>query len=118
MRDTKHKAKFEKLKNCQNEVLSIGFSKYVYNKLHEKFCIDTFELCSCFNCDIVFNEEEFQIWYINSNLGVMKQYNMCSIVYTMLLKDRNNTFFQYGYVKAVKNKTMIYRIFNSNTLLQ
>ena len=72
MRDTKHKAKFEKLKNCQNEVLSIGFSKYVYNKLHEKFCIDTFELCSCFNCDIVFNEEEFQIWYINSNLGVMK----------------------------------------------
>ena len=43
MRDTKYKVKVKKLKNSQNEVLSIGFPQSVCNKLHEKFCIETFE---------------------------------------------------------------------------
>ena len=35
-----------------------------------------------------------------------------------LIKDRNNALFQYGYIEAQRNKTMIYRILNTNSFLK
>jgi RNA-directed DNA polymerase len=55
---------------------------------------------------------------LNAYFGIMKHYATYNIRYNMVLKDRHHHLFKYGYIEAVKNKTMIYRLFDLNKILQ
>ena len=63
MRHKKYKMSVKKIKNSENEVVSMGFPSTVYEALKKDFAIDDFESYSCFDSNAVFNEAEFQNWY-------------------------------------------------------
>ncbi|WP_170064409.1 RNA-directed DNA polymerase [Polaribacter glomeratus] len=47
---------------------------------------------------------------LNSYLGILRHYRTYNIRYNTLLKDRNNLLFKYGYVVALNNGAMIYKL--------
>lgn len=83
------------VKSVAVEVVQIGFTKLE-------------GLLNGATLKIVIKEEKFIC--LETSVPIMYR--------NVLIKDRNNELFQYGFLEAVKNKRMIYRIFNSNTLLQ
>lgn len=63
LRHKKYKVSVKKVKNSENEVVSMGFPSTVYEALKKDFAIHDFESYSCFDSNAVFNEAEFQNWY-------------------------------------------------------
>jgi hypothetical protein len=86
---------------------------YVSNraKLNFKKCIATWKVFLESTIPSLLDLQKIRA-SINSYLGVMKHYRTYTIVYTVLLKDRNNTLFQYGYVEAIKQTSIIYKIYS------
>ena len=63
MRHKNYKINVKKIKNIENNVLTIGFPIAVFEALKKDFAIQDFESYSCFNPPVVFNETEYQNWY-------------------------------------------------------
>lgn len=63
MRQKNYKVNVKKIKNIENEVVSIGFPITVFEALKYDFAIQDFESYSCFNPKEVFDDDEFQNWY-------------------------------------------------------
>ncbi|MFV5686518.1 hypothetical protein ACM55I_13855 [Flavobacterium sp. GB2R13] len=75
MRHKNYKVHVKKIKNIENNVLTIGFPIAVFEALKKDFAIQDFEFYSCFDTPVVFNETEYQNWYtdkINTNREDMK----------------------------------------------
>jgi RNA-directed DNA polymerase len=85
---------------------------YVSNrtKLNFKKCIATWKTFLENNIPTLLDLQKIRA-SINSYLGVVKHYRTYNIVYHILIKNRDNTLFQYGYVEAIKQKSIIYKIY-------
>lgn len=90
---------------------------YVSNrtKLNFKNCIATWKLFLANTIPSLQDMHKVRA-SINSYLGVMTHYKTYNIVYNILIKDRNNALFKYGYLEAQRNKTMIYNILKSKPI--
>jgi RNA-directed DNA polymerase len=91
---------------------------YVSNrtKINFKNCVATWKIFLENNIPSLLDLQKIRA-SINSYLGVMKHYRTYTIVYSALIKDRNNFLFQYGYVEAIKHTSIIYKLYPfKNTL--
>lgn len=80
-----------------------------HTKLNFKKCIATWKLFLENNIPSLTDLQKIRT-SIYSYLGLIKHYITYNIAYSAVIKDRNSKLFQYGYVEAQRNKTMIYRL--------
>jgi len=98
LRHKKYKVSVKRIKNSNNEVVSIGFPSAVYHKLQEKICIETFESYSCFDSNAVFDDAEFQNWYneiviieqIKTKSMSQKKNGLCTSSYNEIIQQIKN----------------------------
>ena len=63
LKDKNYKVAVKKIKNIENEVLSIGFPVSVFEKLKDEFVFEFFEWYAVYNTNIFFDKELYIDWH-------------------------------------------------------
>ena len=63
LKDKNYKVAVKKIKNIENEVLSIGFPVSVFEKLKDEFVFEFFEWYAVYNTNTFFDNESYTNWH-------------------------------------------------------
>ena len=63
LKDKNYKVTVKKIKNIENEVLSIGFPVSVFEKLKDEFVFEFFEWYAVYNTNTFFDNESYTNWH-------------------------------------------------------
>ena len=83
LREKNYKVAVKKIKNIENEVLSIGFPVSVFEKLKDEFVFEFFEWYAVYNTNIFFDKELYIDWHnkvVKDSFKTSKTETECYIV--------------------------------------